>query len=84
VSYSFVRTCDRCGVRAERPLSGPFSTREACLRSFAIVRGLLDRADRADRRDWGCPSCDPEGAKAAGIDLDAWQRDVERALRRPV
>lgn len=77
MSWALVRTCDRCGGRAEkeiRSLEGAERASLVLLLSFA-QRGSGD----------GCPSCDPELARAAeraGIDLHGWQAAINRARNR--
>lgn len=71
MSYSLVRTCDRCGTRAERPLS----TRSG----LAFAQAVLLRLSAGPINDQGCPSCDPDAAKAAGVDMERWRSEVALA-----
>ena len=78
MSWSIVRTCRRCGDRAEKPIA----SREMAAR----VALVLEHHFRAPDSDDGCPKCDPElaeKARAAGIDLDEYQAAVARARKHP-
>jgi hypothetical protein len=70
VSWSIVRTCERCGRRAERPI-----------RDFGDVLrisvGLTLTIDVPGAGD-GCPSCDPKVAEATKCDPLEWQQLLAR------
>lgn len=72
MSWSIVRTCGRCGTRAERLIRTGTQVERAVL----VLRYHLQYRDSDD----GCPSCDPELARAAGVDMDEWRESVNRAL----
>lgn len=77
MSWSIVRTCRRCGTRAEKEIA----TREAAARAASILAHHFDHPNSDD----GCPSCDPDVAKklqAAGIALESYQAAVNRARNR--
>lgn len=74
MSYSIVRTCSRCGTRAEREIR---TGQELAAAVFSLQHHLQHRDG-----DQGCPSCMPELARAAEIDVDEWRAAVNRALSR--
>jgi hypothetical protein len=77
MSWALVRTCRRCGRRAELDIA----TREMVAR----VTAALEHHFSSPSSDDGCPDCDPELAKdvqAAGIDLDRYRAAVNRARNR--
>jgi hypothetical protein len=77
VSWSIVRTCRRCGTRAEKEIA----TRQAAARAASILAHHFDHPNSDD----GCPSCDPEVAKrlqAAGIDPATYGAAVNRVRNR--
>lgn len=71
MSISIVRTCRRCGTRAEREIRTP--------EGVISVLQLLTHHFEHPNADDGCPSCDPDLAKASTIDLAEWREAVERA-----
>jgi hypothetical protein len=79
MSWAIVRTCRRCGLKAEKAIT----SREQARRAGYVLEHQFDHPDSDD----GCPDCDPvlaERAKAAGIDLAGWRKAVNRARgRRP-
>lgn len=75
MSWSIVRTCGRCGVRAELPIND--------IEDVAVVNLVLRLQFVAGRADLGCPACCPEGANALGIDADVWRAAVARARGLP-
>ena len=74
MSWSVVRTCARCGTRAEREVRtfGGLAT---------VGAAMLHHLKHRDS-DQGCPSCDPTLANDANIDLDEWRDAVGRARSR--
>lgn len=74
MSWSVVRTCSRCGTRAEVPLYALEDVPTA-LRMFVAFFSGHDKHD-------GCPSCSAELGNvlvARGSDLGDWQKAVTRA-----
>lgn len=77
MSWSLVRTCARCGRRAEKEIR----SREQAERASFVLMFSFAHPDSGD----GCPSCDPElaqRAKDAGIDPDGWEAAVNLARNR--
>jgi hypothetical protein len=74
MSWSIVRTCARCGTRAEVDLR----SREDVLGYLHALFMFLTGQDRHD----GCPSCSPELAARVtvlGYASEDWQQAVDRA-----
>jgi hypothetical protein len=77
MSCSLVRTCGRCGRRAEIEIR----SLEGAERASLVLRLSFAQLGADD----GCPLCDPELArrcKAIGIDPDRYQAAVNRARGR--
>lgn len=77
MSWAIVRTCRRCGTRAEKEIT----SHQAARRAASVLAHHFHHPDSDD----GCPSCDPElaeKAKRAGIDLELWAAAVNRARNR--
>ena len=77
MSWAIVRTCRRCGRRAEKGIT----SLEGARRAGRVLEHHFEHPDSDD----GCPDCDPELAAkafAAGIDPDAWAAAVNRARNR--
>ena len=74
MSWALVRTCRRCGRRAEKEIA----TREAAARAALVLTHHFDHPDSDD----GCPSCDPKLAARAGIDPMRWSAALNRARNR--
>jgi len=77
VSWAIVRTCRRCGTRAEKAITSI----EGARRAAYVLEHHFGHPDSDD----GCPNCDPDLAKKAreaGIDLEGWQAAVNRARNR--
>jgi hypothetical protein len=73
VSWSLVRTCRRCGTRAERPIT----TLEGVERAIFALTHHFQHPNSDD----GCPSCDLELARDVRVDRDGYLAAVRRALR---
>jgi hypothetical protein len=80
VTWSIVRTCSRCGTRAEAAIC----SRDDVVAYMHAMMLFLTGRDVGE----GCPSCTPELAQALearGHTPDEWRAAVERARgRRPV
>jgi hypothetical protein len=76
MSWSIVRTCRRCGARAELEIRD--------LEAVAATTRVLEHHFAHPGSDDGCPACDPallEDAKQRGIDLGRYGDAVEAARR---
>jgi hypothetical protein len=80
VSYSIVRTCARCGTRAEHEI-------RTTVGLATFVTAVMYAFEHPNADD-GCPNCCPElvtNAAACGLDLESWRAAVARARsRQPV
>lgn len=77
MSWAIVRTCRRCGERAEKEIT----TRATAEWVSYVLFRYFEHAGSDD----GCPSCDPEllaRAQEAGIDLAGYHASVIRARNR--
>jgi hypothetical protein len=78
VSWSLVRTCRRCGERAEKEITTP----EGADRAALVLKHHFEQPDSDD----GCPSCDPvlaERCEAVGIEVLGYLAAVKRARKPP-
>lgn len=75
MSWALVRTCRRCGTRAERPITS--------MHLVAWALFVLTHHLECPASDDGCPKCDPELARNPDVDVDGYDRAVARALRKP-
>ena len=71
MSWSIVRTCRRCGTRAERPLRDLFDV----VRVSHVLKLHFESPDADD----GCPTCLPELGEQAKMDPLEWRALVARA-----
>lgn len=71
MTWSIVRTCRRCGTRAEQELRTP------AVAACAVMR-IVHTFEHPDGDD-GCPECDPELANAPTLDREQWREMVARA-----
>lgn len=75
MSWALVRTCRRCGTRAERPIT--------TLNLVAWALFVLTHHFEHPQSDDGCPKCDPELARHPDVNVDGYDAAVARALRKP-